>query len=101
MLLHERPQRRDLLRVGERLQADHLLVHARGKVAIPVQHIRSATRHAGGKVAPRQAQYDHGATGHVFAGMVAHALHDRTDTRVAYAETLTRYTTDIGLAVRA
>ena len=88
----------DLVGVFQRLQIDHLQVAAAGKVAGLVQHVGDAARHAGREVAPRRAQHDDAAAGHVFAAVVAHALDHRVHAAVAHAEALAGHAADVGLA---
>ena len=59
-----------------RLELDHRHVAALGEIALLVEHIGDAARHAGREVAAGLADDDDDAAGHVFAAMVADALDD-------------------------
>ena len=63
--------------VLERLRRPTIcLLHARGEVAVLVEHVGDAAGHAGGEVAPGRAEHDDAAAGHVFAAVVADAFDD-------------------------
>ena len=51
-------------------------------------------RHPGCEVAPRRAQHEHGATGHVLAGVVADSLDDSGGAGVAHAESFADLSAD-------
>src|SRR6185312_9425215 len=85
--------------LGNRFEFDHRHVAAFGEVAGLVQHIGNAARHAGGEVAAGLADNDDDAARHVFAAMVADALDDGGDTRIAHGEPFTGDAAEIGLAL--
>src|SRR5207249_8336802 len=58
------------------------------EVAVDVEHVGDAARHAGGEVTPARPQHDDPTARHVLARVVAHALDDRVHAAVAYAEPL-------------
>ena len=51
-----------------------------------VVHVSKTSGHPGGKIAPRRAEHDHPASGHVLATVVAHALDDGQGARISYAK---------------
>src|SRR5690606_29562512 len=57
-----------------------------------------AARHAGREVPPGRAEHDDAAAGHVLAAVVADALDDRVDARVADGEALAREPAEEGAA---
>ena len=82
-----------------RLELDHGHVAALGEIAVLVEHIGDAARHAGGEVAAGLADDDDDAAGHVFAAMVADALDDRDGARVAHGEALAGDAAEVALAL--
>src|SRR5690606_32283619 len=81
-------QYRVLFRFGEHgFQLHHGLIATVLEAAVFVQHVGDPARHAGGEIAARHAQHDHGAAGHVFAAVVAHTFHHGVTAGVAHAET--------------
>src|SRR3972149_3550048 len=81
-------------------EVDHLPVAAPGEVAVEVEDVGDAARHARGEVAPGPTDDHDAAAGHVLAPVVAHALDDRGDAAVAYAEALPGDAAEGGLAAR-
>ena len=82
-----------------RLELDHRHVAALGEVAVLVEHIGDAARHAGREVAAGLADDDDDAAGHVFAAMVADALDDGDGAGVAHGEALAGDAAEIALAL--
>ena len=58
------------------------------RLAVEVEHVGDAAGHPGREVAPGRAEDERGATGHVLAAVVAHALDDGGGPGVAHAEAL-------------
>src|SRR5436190_1713015 len=87
VLLHQRANRLEVL-VLHLLELYELCVAARRECTIRVEHVRDAAAHAGREVAPRRAEHDHAAAGHVLAAVVADALDHRLDSGVAHREAL-------------
>mmetsp|Transcript_5873 Transcript_5873/g.17999 ORF Transcript_5873/g.17999 Transcript_5873/m.17999 type:complete len:349 (-) Transcript_5873:4268-5314(-) len=73
---------------------DHALVgHDLGvdlvdEVAVLVEEVAQAARHARSNVAPDRAQAHDRAAGHVLAAVIASALHDRLGERIAHSKAL-------------
>src|SRR4051812_45701421 len=89
VLLDERTHVGEVL-VARVLEVDDLLVAAARELVVGVEHEGDAAAHARGEVAARRPEHDHAAAGHVLAAVVADALDDRADARVAYGEALAR-----------
>ena len=87
-----------LARPATDLEFHHRHVAALGEVAVLVEHIGDAARHAGREVAARRPEHDHDAARHVFAAMVARALDDRDRAGVAHREALARDAAEVALA---
>src|SRR6185436_16674634 len=88
-----------LLRLGKhRLEVDHRRIAALLEIAIDIEHVRESARHAGGEVAPGQAEHGHRAAGHVLAGVIAHALDYRARTGIPHAEPLSGDVAEIRFA---
>src|SRR5260370_34504243 len=83
---------------GDRLEVDLALIAQAREAAPRVPDIGNAPRHAGREIAPGVADHDDHAAGHVFAAMIARALDDGGDTRIAHREAFTRDTLEIRLA---
>jgi hypothetical protein len=66
------------------------------KVPVFIEHVGHAAGHARREVAAGHAEHHHGAAGHVFATMVAHAFHNRGGAGVAHGETLAADTREVG-----
>ena len=88
----------DLLFFRHRLELDHRHVAAGFEGAVLVDHIGDAARHAGGEIAPGDAEHHHDAAGHVFAAMVAGALDHGDGAGIAHGETLARHAAEIAFA---
>ena len=76
-----------VLFLRDRLQIDHRHVAARGEVAVLVEHIGDAARHARGEIAAGLAEHDDDAAGHVFAAVIADALDHGDGAGIAHGET--------------
>ena len=87
-----------LLGIVERTQPNHFQIAIGFQLALLIQHIGNAARHAGREVASRGTQDDHPATRHVLASVIAHPLHHRVRAAVAHAETLAHQAANVGLA---
>ena len=88
-----------LLGLGKQgLEGHHGRVAAFPELSVDIEHVGDSARHAGGEVAPGNAQHDHRATGHVFAAVIAHAFNHRLRAGVAHREALTTDTAEIGFA---
>src|SRR6202011_6382969 len=74
-----------------------LIAQAR-EPALRVPDIADAARHAGGEIAPGVADHDDHAAGHILAAMIARALDNGGDTRIAHRKAFARDTLEIGLA---
>src|SRR4051812_9027565 len=85
VLLHERPHLLEVV-VLHVLELDELGVAARRQFTIGIEHVRDAAAHARGEVAPGRSEHDHTTARHVLAAVVADALDDRLDARVAHRE---------------
>ena len=68
------------------------------EVAVLVEHVGDAARHAGREVAARRAEHDDDAAGHVLAAVVAGAFDDRDGAGVAHGEALAGDAAEIALA---
>src|SRR5580693_3172869 len=86
------------LGLGNRFELDLTLIAEAGEAALRVPDIGNPARHSGREIAPRIADHDDHAAGHIFAAMIARALDDGGDTRIAHREALARDTLEIGLA---
>mmetsp|Transcript_100539 Transcript_100539/g.288012 ORF Transcript_100539/g.288012 Transcript_100539/m.288012 type:complete len:1151 (+) Transcript_100539:506-3958(+) len=82
------------------LERDHPHVTPVRELALRVDHVRDATGHAGGEVAPGLAQAHHAAARHVLAAVVPHPLHHRDGARVAHREALAGDPPEVRLAPR-
>src|SRR5690606_32129706 len=82
-----------------RLELYHRHVAALGKVAVLVENVGHAARHAGSEVAPGLADDDDDAAGHVFAAVVADAFHHRDRAGVADREALAGHAPEVALAL--
>ena len=71
-----------------------------GELAVLVEHIGDAARHAGREVAARGAEHDDASAGHVFATVVAHGLDDGVHARVAHREAFARHAAHEHFAAR-
>ena len=74
--------------VVERIDVDHLVVHAPEQRLVGIADEREAARHPGREVATGRAEDHRPPAGHVLAAVVADALDDRGRARVADAEPL-------------
>ena len=84
----------------EFLELHHLLVDLRLEGAGRIPDIRDAAAHAGREVAAGLAKHHHPAAGHVFAAVVARALHHRLGAAVPHAEPLAADAANVDLAAR-
>src|SRR6185369_3491774 len=91
---------RDVLRLIETLEIDHAEVTPALEVTVQIENVRDAPRHAGREVPAGASQDDDPTAGHVLAGMIADALHDRVDSAVTHAEALAGNAAHVGLAAR-
>src|SRR5690606_20972133 len=66
--------------------------------AVFVEDISEAARHAGREIAPRLAEHDHDAAGHIFAAMVAGALDDGDGAGIPDGKALAGDAAEIALA---
>src|SRR5687767_4398139 len=57
----------------QRSKIDHGQIAATGEVAVHIENIGDAARHAGGKIASGLADDEDDAAGHIFAAVVAYA----------------------------
>ena len=73
---------------GEEVERIQIAIEV--KVARLVENIGNAARHARAEVDAGRSEHRHHATRHVFAAMVAHALHHKRRPGIAHGETLTR-----------
>src|SRR5207302_2607121 len=83
---------------GDRLEVDLALIAEAREAAFRVPDVSNAARHAGGKVAPGIADHDDDAAGHVFAAMIARALYDGGDARIAHCKAFAGDTLEISFA---
>src|SRR5262245_63226949 len=67
VFLDQRAQLLGFLRILDASDFDHLHVDALGRLAVVIQQVGDAARHAGREVAARGAQHHDAATRHVFA----------------------------------
>ena len=74
------------------------ILQSDGEVAVFVEHIGDAARHAGREIAAGLAEHDHDAAGHVLAAMVAGALDHRDGAGIAHREPFARDAAEIALA---
>ena len=81
-----------------RLKVDHGDIAAALEVALLVEHVGDAARHAGRKIAPGLADHHHDAAGHVFAAMVAGALDHGDGAGIAHGEALAGNAAEIAFA---
>ena len=82
----------------DRLELDHRKIAALGEIALLVEHIGDAARHAGGEIAPRAADDDDDAARHIFAAVIADAFDDGERAGVAHGETLARDAAEVAFA---
>ena len=87
-----------LVLARHRLEIDHGEVAAPLEVAVLVEHVGDAARHAGGEIAAGRAEHHHHAAGHVFAAMVAGAFDHGDGAGVAHGEALAGDAAEIALA---
>ena len=88
------------VRLVEFLELHHLLVDLRLEGAGCIPDVRDAAAHAGREVATGLAEHHCPAAGHVFAAVVARALHHRLGAAVPHAEPLTADAPDEDLTAR-
>ena len=69
-----------------------------GEIPALVENISDATAHAGGEISTAGAKHEHDAVGHVLAAVVAHALDDRSRSRIADGEAFAGDSVEEGLA---
>mmetsp|Transcript_14691 Transcript_14691/g.47869 ORF Transcript_14691/g.47869 Transcript_14691/m.47869 type:complete len:262 (-) Transcript_14691:493-1278(-) len=81
-------------------EGDHAGVALVGEGVVGVVDVGDAAAHAGGEVAPRDAEDDEAAAGHVFGAVVSEALDDGEGARVADAESLAGLAPEEGFASR-
>src|SRR5690349_10026247 len=68
------------------------------EIALLVEHVGNAARHAGREVAPRRSEHDDNATRHVFAAVIARAFDNGIGAGVADREAFARYAVEVALA---
>ena len=88
------------VRLARQPQIDRFAIAAPPEVPVGVQHVGDAARHARGEVAAGLAEHDDAAARHVFAAVVAHALHHGAHPAVAHGEAFAGHAADVGFAVR-
>ena len=72
----------------DRLELDHGHIAVFAKLAVLVEHIGDAARHACGEVASGRTEHNDNAAGHIFAAMVSAALDDGDGAGIAHGEAL-------------
>src|SRR5262249_1115884 len=87
-----------LLLGRDRSQVDHGEVAAPLEGAVLVEYVGDATRHAGRKVAARDTDHHHHATGHVFTAVVTGTLNHRHRARVAHGKALAGNAAEVALS---
>src|SRR5688572_8531120 len=87
----------DAVFARNRFELDHGEVAALLEIAVLVEHIGDAARHAGGEIAPGRADHDDDAARHIFAAMVAGAFDDGGSARIPHGEALAADTAEIAL----
>src|SRR5215510_1669566 len=80
------------------LEIDHGEVAAALELAVLVENVGDAARHAGGEISSRRPDHDDHAPGHVLAAMVSGALDHGDRARVAHGKALAGDTAEIALA---
>ncbi len=83
---------------GQRFELHHVLVQPAFEIALLVEHVGDAARHAGREIAPRRAEHDDDAAGHIFAAVIAGAFDDRIGAGVPDGEALARDAAEIAFA---
>ena len=84
----------DVVNVDQRIEIDHLGVAQVREQPVLVQDVRFTAAHSSGEVAAGRAEHDDSPVGHVFATVVADALHHGFGAAVADAEPLARDAAD-------
>ena len=82
----------------DRLELDHGEIATALEVAVLVEDVGDAARHAGGEIAPGGADDDDDAAGHIFAAMVAGAFDHGGGAGIAHGEALAGNAAEIALA---
>ena len=82
----------------DRLEIDHGEVAAPLEIALLIQHIGDAARHAGGEIASRRPDHHHHAAGHIFAAMVAGAFDHGDGAGIAHGKALAGDAAEIAFA---
>src|SRR6516162_2087166 len=88
----------DSILARHRLELDHGEIAAALEVAVLVEHIGDAARHAGSEVPSRGTDHHHDTAGHIFAAMVAGAFHHGGGAGIAHGEALAADAAEIALA---
>src|SRR5207249_7221809 len=85
----------DVLGGFEFFEFDHFRVVVGFQFRVRVVDIGDSAAHAGGEIAPRRAEHDGSAAGHVFEAVVTTAFDDGVGSAVADAETLGGDTSEV------
>ncbi|KAI3478074.1 hypothetical protein L1887_60005 [Cichorium endivia] len=98
VVLDEVAQLRNLLRVLDRAQLDHLGVALAREIAVHVENVRNSARHTGGEVATSRSEDNNSAASHVLGTVVADTLDDGVRSRVTHGEALRGNSAEISVA---
>src|SRR3954471_4476894 len=85
-------------RFGQLLEANHLLVAARGEISFFIDDISDAAGHAGCKVSPARTEDDDRSASHVFATVIADGFNYGLDAGIADRETFAGHAADVNFA---
>src|SRR5262249_45834737 len=80
------------------LELDHFHVDKFWEAAGLVEHVSDPSAHAGREISTRLAQDNRATTGHIFAAMIADALHHGMRTAIANAEPLPGHAAQVQFA---
>ena len=82
----------------DRFEIDHGQIAAGAEAAVFIENIGDAPRHAGGEVAAGGPDDDDETAGHIFAAVIARALHHRDGAGIAHREAFPGNAAEISLA---
>src|SRR6185295_13967367 len=85
--------------LGQRLKLDHRKIAAGLESVVLIEHVSDTARHAGCEVSAGASEYNDNTSGHVFAAMIAGALHHDVGARIAHSEAFARDAAEIALAL--
>src|SRR5450759_4927624 len=97
MLCDQMPQKALVIFLIHVFESDHVAVAQTVELLSLVEHERGSTAHTGREIPPGWSQHHDGAAGHVFAAVIAHALHPRAGATITNGEALSGDSTEVRL----